>query len=51
MATDPTSRPANRRYAKASEVEWPSVAASLRRVAERYDEDARREDAEVELEM
>ena len=40
-----------RMYAKASEVEWPGVAASLRRVAEKYEEDARREDAEVELKL
>jgi hypothetical protein len=38
-------------YAQMSEVEWPRVAASLRSVAERYEEDARREDAEVELEF
>ncbi len=38
-----------RSYARVSEVEWPRTAASLRRVAERYEDDARREDARVEL--
>ncbi|HEY7326646.1 MAG TPA: helix-turn-helix transcriptional regulator [Gemmataceae bacterium] len=40
-----------RKYAQASEVEWPRVAASLRRVAEGYEADARREDAAVELDL
>jgi transcriptional regulator with XRE-family HTH domain len=39
----------HRVYAQASEVEWPKTAASLRHMAERYEELARREDAEVEL--
>jgi transcriptional regulator with XRE-family HTH domain len=39
----------HRSYARASEVEWPRTAASLRHMAERYEELARREDAEVEL--
>ena len=40
-----------KKYAQASEVEWPSVAAALRRVAERYEEEARHEDAAVELDL
>jgi transcriptional regulator with XRE-family HTH domain len=35
-------------WAEASRVEWPKTAASLRRVGERYEAYARREDAEAE---
>jgi hypothetical protein len=31
-------------YADACDIEWPKTAATLRRVAQRYEEDARRED-------
>jgi hypothetical protein len=36
-------------FAEASKIEWPRTAAALRRVAQSYEEDARREDAEVLL--
>src|SRR5690606_15907277 len=36
-------------WAEASKVEWPRTAAALRRVAEQYEADARREDAEAEV--
>ncbi len=35
-------------WADALRIEWPKTAASLRRVGERYEADARREDAEAE---
>ncbi len=35
-------------WADALQIEWPKTAASLRRVGERYEADARREDAESE---
>jgi transcriptional regulator with XRE-family HTH domain len=35
-------------WAEASKIEWPKTAASLHRVAEQYEADARREDAEAE---
>ena len=38
-----------RTFADASKFEWPKTAAALRRVAEGYEEDARREDARVKL--
>jgi hypothetical protein len=38
-----------RGYADACKVEWPKTAASLRRVAETYEEQARRVDAEALL--
>lgn len=34
-------------FAEASKIEWPKTAAALRRVAQGYEEDARREDAEA----
>jgi transcriptional regulator with XRE-family HTH domain len=39
-----------RDFAEASKIEWPKTAAVLRRVAQGYEEDARREDAEAALE-
>ena len=36
-------------YAEACKFEWPKTAASLRRMAQTYEEDAKREDAEAEL--
>ena len=36
-----------RKYADASKVEWPKTAATLRRMALGYEEDARREDAQA----
>ena len=39
------------RYADACKIEWPRTAAALRQVAQRYEEDARREDARVELDL
>ena len=38
-----------RGYADACKIDWPKTAATLRRVALAYDEDARREDAAAEL--
>ena len=38
-----------RAFADASKVEWPKTAAALRRVAQGYEEDARREDAQAML--
>ena len=38
-----------RAFADASNVEWPKTAAALRRVAQGYEEDARREDAQAML--
>ncbi len=35
-------------WAEASKIEWPKTAAALRRIAEQYEADARREDAEAE---
>ena len=35
-------------WAEASRIEWPTTAASLRRVGEQYEADARRRDAETE---
>jgi hypothetical protein len=35
-------------YAKACEIEWPTTASALRRVAEHYEEYARREDEEAQ---
>ena len=36
-----------RQYAEASKFEWTKTAAALRRIAEGYEEDARREDAQA----
>lgn len=38
-----------RKYAQACEIEWPKTAATLRQVAAGYEEEARREDAETEI--
>ncbi|MGH9446772.1 MAG: hypothetical protein ACRD3O_13720, partial [Terriglobia bacterium] len=38
-----------RKYAEACEIEWPKTAATLRQVAAGYEEEARREDAQAEL--
>jgi transcriptional regulator with XRE-family HTH domain len=38
-----------RNFAEASHVDWPKTAAALRRVADGYEEHARREDAEAEI--
>lgn len=38
-----------REFAEASKIEWPKTAAALRRVTERYEEDARREDETATL--
>ena len=40
-----------RRYAEACAIEWPKVAASLRRVAMNYQREAEREDAETRLDV
>jgi hypothetical protein len=37
-------------FAEASKIEWPRTAAALRRVAQSYEEDARREDAKAMVE-
>jgi hypothetical protein len=38
-----------RKFADASKIEWSKTAATLRRIADSYDEDARREDAQAAL--
>ncbi len=35
-------------WAEAAKIEWPKTASSLRRVAEHYQSEARREDAEAQ---
>jgi hypothetical protein len=37
-------------FAEASKIEWPRTAAALRRVAQSYEQDARREDVEAMVE-
>jgi hypothetical protein len=39
-----------RRFAEASAIEWPKTASLLRRIADHYEDDARREDERVALE-
>jgi hypothetical protein len=36
-----------RKFADASKIEWPKTAATLRRIADGYEDDARREDAQA----
>jgi hypothetical protein len=36
-----------RKFADASKIEWPKTSATLRRIADGYDDDARREDAQA----
>ena len=38
-------------YAEACKIEWDKTAAALRQMAQRYEEDARREDAKAELDL
>lgn len=40
-----------REWAEGCKIEWPRTAAALRRVAEGYEQDASREDAEVEMRL
>ena len=39
------------KFADACKIEWPQTAAALRRIAQGYEEDARREDAQAMLDQ